>query len=261
MTFEARGKLPNAGGPVVVRAYEGRDALGRPTHAVRAATPRGIIMAAGPRAVPDLDPSGLAPATELIPALVPDANGGSGGAFQAATDLNGDTYPDIVLRNEEGLMEVWRLGSIGATRYDVRMEVPPTIAMDADEDGTIDLAGVVRGAAGDVLAPELIDFAIFDGSIYTDASQAAKSVHAQRAKALEALQSAPSQSPSPPESAPKAPVSDEVRLRRALLLAWHSILSGKPRADALKRLEQEAVPAPLQPEFDRYKGRIERIAR
>src|SRR4029079_10740847 len=34
MTLEARGKLPGAGGTVLVRAYEGRDALGRVTHAV-----------------------------------------------------------------------------------------------------------------------------------------------------------------------------------------------------------------------------------
>src|SRR5262245_26938286 len=38
MTFEARGKLPSAAGPVIVRAYEGTNALARKTHAVRAAT-------------------------------------------------------------------------------------------------------------------------------------------------------------------------------------------------------------------------------
>lgn len=246
MTFEARGALPKAAGPVVVRAYEGRDALGRKTHAVRAATPRGIILAAGPRAYPDPDlMTAREEATELVRALVPDESG-SGGAYQAATDLNGDGYPDIVLRNEAGVLEIWKLGAIGASQYEVRMEELPTTAIDADEDGQIDFAGAFAGAKEDVIAPELIDFAVFDGAGYSNKAAGAKGAHAKRAKALAAMAAA-------------APAPDEVRLRRALSRAWHVVLSGAPREDALKKLDAEAVLPALRAEFDRHRSRIERI--
>ncbi|MCK6593030.1 MAG: VCBS repeat-containing protein, partial [Polyangiaceae bacterium] len=50
---ELRGELARAAGPMVVRAYTGRDALGRETHAVRVATSRGVVMALGPLAASD----------------------------------------------------------------------------------------------------------------------------------------------------------------------------------------------------------------
>src|SRR6185436_1054324 len=41
MVKEIRRDLPRAEGPLVLRGYDGTDAIGRPTHAVRAATSRG----------------------------------------------------------------------------------------------------------------------------------------------------------------------------------------------------------------------------
>ena len=41
LAAEVPGKLAAGAGPVVVRAYEGRDPVGRPQHAVRVATARG----------------------------------------------------------------------------------------------------------------------------------------------------------------------------------------------------------------------------
>lgn len=260
MTFEARGVLPKAAGQVVVRAYEGRDALGRKTHAVRAATARGIILAAGPRAYPDPDlMTAREEATELVRALVPNESG-SGGAYQAATDLNGDGYPDIALRNEAGVLEIWKLGPIGGSRYEVRMEELPTTAIDADGDGQIDFAGVSAGAKEDVIAPELIDFAVFDGAAYSNKTAGAKGAHAKRAKALAAMMGKRAEgAPGAGAGTSTAPVSDEVRLRRALSLAWHSILSGAPREEALKKLDAEPVPPALRPELDRHRSRIEQI--
>lgn len=262
-TLEARGKLPMGGGSVVVRAYEGTDALGRTTHAVRAATPMGIVMAVGPLDGAD---AWRGAATELLAALV-EVEGEDDvrrGAFQAATDLNGDGYPDVVLRSEAGVMEVWRLALMGAARYDLALEVPATRALDADGDGQIDFGGRSPVPQGDPIAPELDDVATFDDRGYSNATPGARAFHASRAAAL-----APPGARGGPAAAkggtskesdpPAPPLTDTERLRRALGRAWHSILAGEPRSEALKRLDAEPVPAPLRSSFDRHRRRIERL--
>jgi len=68
LAVELEMTLPRGGGAAKVRGYEGEDAVGRRTHAVRVATGRGVAMALGPLAADDVQRE---QATELVPALIP----------------------------------------------------------------------------------------------------------------------------------------------------------------------------------------------
>lgn len=241
---EVRGDLARAAGPMVVRAYTGRDALGRETHAVRVATSRGVVMALGPLGPSDSRDK----ATELVAALVPGASGGGEGAFQSGTDLNGDETPDVVVRNERGVMEVWGIMATGTILYPILMEVPPARAMDIDEDGRIDFVGEVEVMGGDLIAPRLEDAAAFRGTTYSNGTAGVKAWHARRVKALEAA-----------AGTGTVTVTAAIRARRALELAWHQILSGGPKKSALEKLDKESVPPDLRDPFQRYRRRISRI--
>ncbi len=237
-TAEIEGKLPGARGTVLIRGYEGLDAARRRTHAVRAITPRAVVMAVGPLDVADHD---RRPATELVPALVP---GEKGGAYRSGTDLNGDGSPDVVLRNEAGELEIWHLGELGAGRYEVVLEGPPTTALDVDEDGKIDLLGRAPNDPDDPLAPNLGDVAVFDGERYTDLAPAARAWHARRAE-----------TPAPSTG------SDELRLRAAVERAWHALLAGQPREKVTRALGQESVPPRLREAWGRHLKRLEGLRR
>jgi hypothetical protein len=270
---ELRGELPRAAGPVVVRAYVGRDALGRERHAVRVATSRGVVMAVGPLA--PTDPRDRA--TELVTALVPGPLGDeASGAYQSGTDLNGDGSPDVVVRNERGVMEVWGILATGATLYTIVLEVPATRALDVDNDGQVDFVGEVEVAPDDPIAPRLEDAATFQGAMYSNRTAAAKAWHARRADALAAATPNSTGTGAGTGAATGTgtatgtgagagagaapPVSDAMRLRRALELAWHRILSGAPRKAALENLDKEPIPADLREPFQRYRRIISRIA-
>src|SRR6185369_4447109 len=101
---EIRAELPRKGGAAVIRGYDGVDAAGRAVHAVRVATPLGVVMAVGPLDIGDADRRA---ATELVPALVV---GAEGGAFRSGTDLNGDGMIDVVLKSESGALAIWHMG-------------------------------------------------------------------------------------------------------------------------------------------------------
>ncbi len=278
---ELRGELPRATGPVVVRAYTGRDALGRETHAVRVATSRGVVMAVGPLAPADARDR----ATELVVALVPGPSGDEG-AFQSGTDLNGDGTPDVVVRNERGVMEVWGILATGATLYPMDLEVPPTRALDIDEDGWVDFLGEEEVPPGDPISPRLEDAATFRGVMYSNRTAGARAWHARRADALEAAAAGKTTATATGTATPAAtgtataattatgtgtatatptptatpPASDAIRVRRAIELAWHRILAGGSQKSALEKLDKETVPAALRDPFQRLRRRISRIA-
>lgn len=287
LRLELHGALPHGGGEVVVRAYAGADAVGRPTSAVRVATPRGVVMAVGPLDSADEDRDR---ATELVPSLLPGVvpagpggAGDEGGVFASGSDLNGDGDPDVVLRNEAGALEIWAVRSVGTTRYGVSLEVPPTLALDVDDDGRVDLGGRVAVAEGDAIAPDFLDVATFEEGRYTDRSSAAQAFHAARAAALgrpapgdaparggepggaeggegtkrgRAPAGAPAEAAKP--SAAPTPLDDRTRLRRALERAWHARLAGQPKSSVLSELDQEPVPAPLRAAFALHRERIAR---
>jgi hypothetical protein len=253
LAVELKGSLARGGGPVVARGYRGTDALGRPTSAVRVATPRGVVMALGPLEAGSLDRS---QATELVPSLLPgvaptgmDGDPDQLGAFRSATDLNGDGSPDVVLRNEAGALEIWAVQAVGASPYTVELTAPPGLGMDMDGDGRLDLASRLRLDPADPIKPELLDVATVEGGRYTNRSDAARAFHAARAV-----------EPRPAAAAADKPPTDVVRLRRAIERAWHAILSGEPGKKALDALDRQPVPAELDAAFAAHTTRLARAA-
>jgi hypothetical protein len=259
---ELRVELPRragkAGGPAVIRGYDGRDAGGRAVHAVRVATARAVVMALGPLDTHDLDRR--AP-TELVPALL--AEGGVA-AFRSGTDLNGDGSVDVVTRNEAGVLSIWRIDELGSAAYPIAMEAPPARGIDVDGDARVDLVGELPVDRDDPIAPRLGDVATFDAGRYSNATPAARAWHARMARKLQpAPAPVPAPVPAPPASgspatspsaspAPPPPIPDDVRLRTAIERAWHAILAGHPPEDALRALGREPVPRSLRPAFDRH---------
>jgi hypothetical protein len=240
-TLELRGELPRGGGPVVARGYEKTDAAGRKTHAVRAATAHGVVLALGPFEQPDVDNR---PA-ELVAALAPDAVSADDVTRQL-TDLNGDGLLDAVLRNRRGAIEIHRIGPLGSSPHAVRMAVVPSELADADGDGRLDLIGRAEVPEDDPIAPALVDMATFEDGQYTNASAGARAFHDRLA------------SPPAARSRPlPAPIDDATRLRGAIERAWHALLAGNARARVLEALGAEPVPQPLRASFDRHRARIE----
>ena len=237
LTSEIPVKLPHGGGPARIRGYEGVDTLGRPVHAVRVATARAVVMALGPL---DSRDSARDTATELVPALLEDGDRGAR-AFQSGTDLTGDGAVSVVARSEAGHLAIWGVTPLGASPYPITIHVAATRGLDADGDGRVDLAGDVPIDRGDAIAPRLSDVAMFDGVGFSNRSEAARAFHAGLAEPA-----------TPPRS--DAPASDELRLRRAVERAWHAVLAGRSRDEALKELQREPVPVRLRASFERWVG-------
>ena len=237
LTSEIPVKLPHGGGPARIRGYEGVDTLGRPVHAIRVATARAVVMALGPL---DSRDSARDSATELVPALLEDGERGAV-AYQSGTDLTGDGGVSVVARSEAGHLAIWRVTPLGASPYPIAIQVAATRGLDADGDGRVDLAGDVPIDRGDAIAPRLSDVAMFDGDGFSNRSEGARAFHAGLAEPV-----------TPPKG--DAPASDEVRLRRAVERAWHAVLAGRSRDDALKELQREPVPARLRASFERWVG-------
>jgi hypothetical protein len=236
MTVEIPIKLPHGGGPARIRGYEGTDSLGRRVHAIRVATARTVVMAVGP-----LDPGDTAreTATELVPALMVEDGGRSGSAFQSGTDLTGDGGVAVVARSETGELAIWRVTPLGAAPYPVAILGAATRGLDVDGDGRVDLAGDLPRDRGDTIGARLSDAATFDGVGFSDRTEGARAFHAALADAAAVAKG-------------DEATSDEVRIRRAVERAWHSVLAGRSRDDALKELRNEAIPARLRASFDRY---------
>ncbi|WP_437619315.1 FG-GAP repeat domain-containing protein [Sorangium sp. So ce1151] len=256
LQLELRGALPRGQGEVVLRGYAGTDALGRRTSAVRVATPRGVVMAAGPLDSGRVD---RRQATQLVPSLLPGEEPDATeqlGVFRSGTDLNGDGAPDVVLRNEAGELEVWAVHPFGAARYAVELAMPPRFALDVDQDGTLELAGRTRRREGDPIAPELLDVAGFEGDRYTHRGSAARAFHA--ARGVEPTR--PGGDGAGQVKRQEPPQDDAARLRRALEQAWHALLAGRPAKETLAALDREPVPPALQPAFSVHRALVASVA-
>lgn len=264
---ELRASLPRRGGTVVIRTYRGTDELSHETHAVRVASAQGVILAVGPLSVRD----DRGRATRLVPALV-DAEGGR--AFTSGGDTNDDGLADILLANERGELEVWRLTPNGSTRYDVEMALPPRRAVDLGLDGVMDLEGWDDGGGGTPPGPRLVDRASFDSGKWSNTTAAAKGWHARMAAGLAA------------EAAPEPVVRDggagdtgardaatgdagagavtddeearkpEERLRAALERAWHRLRAGEARGKVTAELDALAIPSQLRAWFEQGQRRV-----
>lgn len=242
LDFEQRLELPDAGDPIVVRVYVGRDSVGRAVHAVRAATPFGIVLAAGPLRTDDVR---RREATEFVPALATDQDGHPI-AYHSLTDLTGTGAIDLVLRSEAGRLEVWRLGPRAAIEYPIVLDVRATRAADLDGDGRVDLLGEVPIAADDPIQPRLEDWATFAAGSFTHRSEPARALH-ERAAAERAR---------PPRGE-----TPEARARRVLERAWHQILAGQDPEEILDKLDDETPSGKLRTSFRDHRRRIERIGK
>ncbi len=231
---------------LVIRGYEGKDAAGRPIHAVRVASARAVVMAVGPLDARDVDRRA---ATELVPALVGGAGKGAA-AFRSGTDLNGDGAPDVVLRNDAGELTVYRLGELGSVAYEIAMAVAPTRGMSVEGEVSIGLAGELPVGAGDPIAPVLVDVATFAEGRYSSATPGGRGYHAAQAALL-----------AKPPKAGEPRAREEVRLRRVLERAWHTMLAGEPAEPVMEALRKEAVPAELAGAFARHVFAIDGVAR
>lgn len=229
LDLERRIELARGGGPLVLRVYTGVDSLGRKIHAVRAVTLRGVIMAVGPLRADDLERSR---ATELVPAL----------AAGLLSDLTGDGAPDLVLRAEDGHLELWSLGPTTAVQIEVDMEVRPTDLEDVDGDGSLELVGRASTATSDPIGPVLIDVGAFDGEGFSNQTPVAAEYHAARARARTAMM--------------VGAKSDEARVRASLERAWHEVLAGEDPDEVLERLDDVRVPPALLEAFEAHRRRI-----
>jgi hypothetical protein len=227
---------------LVARSYSGRGSLGEEVHAIRVASSYGVILAAGPLASGDFlrhEP------TELVLSLTAGPTQEES-AFRSLTDLTGDGVPDVILRDEERHLSIFSLRPRGAVRIAVRMEVPPTEGSDIDGDGHVDLVGRVLLDADDVIRPELVDYATFDGERFSNRTPAAKAAHARDRDTRDAL---------PPPADPR------LTLRLAIERAWHSILAGDDRERALATLDAVKPAAGLASTFAMHRRRVAKISR
>lgn len=244
--FEVERELHGdaAGTHYVARSFHGPRVLGRDQRAIRVATAAGVILALGPiepRATVRTEPDDLVAGLQLDGEGSADP-GADGKVFRSMTDLTGDGTLDIVAQTEDGVLAVYSLGPRGATRVEVVMAALPTRGEDVDGDGKVDLWGEVDANEKDPIAPVFTDVATFDGRKFSNQTAAAKAWHRSEAEAV----------------AVDAPTmaGTAVGLRRALERAWHGVLAGGDRKEALEALEKARPDASLRPAFERHRERI-----
>lgn len=231
--YDIRVKLPRGDADAVIRGYDGTDVAGRAVHAVRVATPLGVVMAVGPLDVGDIE---RREATELLPALI-GGDAGKPGAFLTGNDLNGDGRLDVVLRSDSGAIAIWHFDGLGSGAYEIAMAIAPSRGADVDGDGRVDLIGERPTPASDPIAPRFADVATFHEGRYTNASPSGRAWHARRARAAVSPSGA----------------KDDARLRAAIERAWHTILAGTETAEnVLRDLRREPAPPALRASFERH---------
>jgi hypothetical protein len=167
------------------------------------------------------------------------ADPASPAAWSSGSDLNGDGSPDALVRNEAGALAVWHLGELGSGVYGVAMAAAPTSGVAIDGDPHLALWGAASIAAGDPIAPKLVDVATFADGAYANSTPAARAWHARAGAAI-----------------PKAVAGDAARLRAVIERAWHGLLEGKPRDPILTDLAKESVPRSLAASFQAHERRL-----
>lgn len=217
------------GSQFVIRSYSGIDAVRRrPRTAVRVATGHGVMLALGPAPAGG---AGRVLRTELVVSLA------DGDGWRSGTDLNGDGCPDMVVRGEDGSIEMWCLMPRGASPYPVRSIVPPDHAVDVDEDGRPELASRIRLGASDPLSPVVLEVAGFQGGEYRADADAVRAWHVREHQRLTA-----------PVDADAGAAAEPGRELAAILeTAWHGLRSGRGKAALEEADAKVRAKAPLPP--------------
>lgn len=240
--FRVEAEDPRSGDMLVAVALRGEDAVGRPLHATRIASPWGVVLARGPLDIRDVR---RIAATELLREVA----GPAGEVFPVPplSDLTRGGGSHVVLRSDRGALEVWRVDARAGTQLPVVLDVPATEVRDVDGDGLFDLAGRVPMREGDPLAPAFIDVATWSGAAYTHGTRAARAWHAARRDLARAARGTAS--------------GEEERLRRELEAAWHAMLAGDEPERVVAVLDQQRPSVRLRTSFDDHGRRIARIGR
>lgn len=217
------GKLDD-GTPFRIFGLQGQDELGRQRHAVRVATPWGVVLALGP----ETDEPDTIKRAQLVQALA------DGGGWRSGTDLNGDGMPDVVARGADGTLEVWGLHARGASPYPWQGPVAPTRALDIDDNGRPDFAGRLQVVRADPLEVEALQVMSFSRGEYRTDTPAVRAYHRARASALGGQ-----------AAKPELPVAR--RLGASIELAWHRIAAGDDSKAVLQQLDELARTATQVP--------------
>jgi hypothetical protein len=204
------------GTPFVLRAYVGRDRLGRRTWACRAASPFGVVLAVGPP-----DERGAAEPAELVRAL----DAGDGRVLAPPFDMDRDGAPEVVLRADDGALAVWTLSARGGSLAKVSMATKPTGVRDLGDAG-IALTGTTTAPA-EVGGHSLTEIAAPSGGRFSSDAPAARAFHARERDRLAA--------------GPEGETS-EAKSARVVARAFHAVRAGDDGKAVVRELEREKAP-------------------
>ncbi len=209
------------GEPYVLRSYEGRDALDRPTVATRVVSAHAVVLALGPRGWGDDSdaPYEARASIELVDA----------GVLDLPADLTGDGVPDVVLTDEQGRLSVARLGPHGAVFATDNLKEPVHRLRRLGK--VFALSGVVRWHEAPMFGwRRAVDFellASWDGTRFDVRAPEVVAFHADRAASLSI-------------DAPE--LTSAERAERMLRRAWHELSAGRDRSEVVVSIGSELEP-------------------
>ena len=183
------------GGRYWVARYRGEDRLGRATHAVRVASPRGVVLALGPA-------DELAPSSALgeAPLTLPDGR-------NLPADLDGDGALELPVQARDGSLTLFRLAPDGAYEVPIRARTPARALVVTA--GGVALCSPHVPPAG----PRLCDLALPEGGAFSAFGPNARRAHRALAELLAA--------------APRGETPEQ-RDERLLERAFHRLRAGEP---------------------------------
>ncbi len=247
---EIRGEFRDKS-PFVIRSYVGKDAVGYDRHAVRVASPYGLILAIGP----ERDAAERGDRTQLRRSLL------EGGGWRSGTDFNGDGLIDLILAGPDGTFEVWGFHDRGAMPYPMIALAPPSRAIDINEDGQPDPAVDMHALSDDTIRPRIVEVMSFRVGEYRNDTPDVRAYHA---KALAHVRA---------QMEPRRDADGNVvpRLTREVLAdaieaAWHSIRSGGGDKTAIEELDRvvkalEPLPSEQSAAWRAWRAWIEKVGK
>jgi hypothetical protein len=221
LVHERRAAI-EGGDELVARGYEGRDAFGRVTNAVRVATADAVVLALGPARGLGSHLEGA----ELVTALA----GADGGELAMPSDLSGDGIPDVALRSADGTLRIAIVGRRGA-RVEATTLFGPLLGVTRTEGGEVALVGrAVLPIALDAREPSdvavLEDVVVWSTNGFTRGDASAIALRRARARARDAANAAREVRSAADEAA------------RAVERAWDQLLDGAKRDDVIGSLRK-----------------------
>lgn len=232
LLVELRGQ-DSAGTAYVVRDYAGRDALGRPVHAVRVATQFAVVFAAGPRG--ELEPGGF---DQLVAALP----GGPGETVRMPADFDGDGRPELILVDPRGRPQAVTLAPRGAVTLAISPPLPVARAphLGPGRRGLTLVQRVAGVGARELVLERLV---VLRGGAFVEDDPAVVAWHASEAEA---------------RARADGEESEEAALDRLLARAFHAALAGASWADEKRALVERATAADRTPAWRQAIARLER---